>query len=108
MIARIRAALALGLKSLLLHKLRSSLAMLGILIANGALSPRSVAIATYALCGFANPGSMGVQLAILGSLCPERKTDFARVVVRAFVAGSAACFLTACIAGALYTEDMSS
>ena len=68
------------------------------------MSPRSVAIATYALCGFANPGSIGVQLAVLTSLCPQRRTDFARVVMRAFVAGLAACFMTACVAGLLLTE----
>ena len=74
---------------------------LGLLLSQGLLSPRSVAIATYALCGFANPGSVGVQLAVLTSLCPERRADFARVVGRAFVAGLCACFMTACVAGVL-------
>ena len=78
---------------------------LGIYINRGQLQPRSIIIATYALCGYANPGSMGVQLAVLTGLCPERKGDYAKVVVRAFIAGSCACFLTACIAGALITED---
>ncbi len=74
---------------------------LGVLIEAGALSPRSTTIATYALCGYANPGSVGVQLATLTSLCPERRGDFVATVGRAFVAGTIACFLTACIAGAL-------
>ena len=78
---------------------------LGTLIKNGDLSPRSIVIATYALCGFANPGSIGVQLATLSSLAPERKPDFSRVVFRAFVSGNMACFLTACIAGMLYDVD---
>ena len=68
------------------------------------LDPRSEVIATYALCGFANPGSIGVQLATLSSMAPGRKSDFADVAFRAFVSGSMACFLTACIAGALYDE----
>ena len=79
---------------------------LGRLIAAGQLSRRSAVVATYALCGFANPGSMGVQIAVLSSMAPERKSDFARVVFRAFIAGNAACFLTACIAGTLFNEDV--
>lgn len=78
---------------------------LGVAAATNQLSSRSVVIATYALCGFANPGSVGVQLAILSNLCPEKKALFANIIGRAFVAGSMACFLTACIAGALLTED---
>ena len=77
---------------------------LGKLIDAGDLSQRSTVIATYALCGFANPGSIGVQLATLSSMAPDRKSDFADVAFRAFVSGSMACFLTACIAGALYDE----
>ena len=75
---------------------------LGVLIKAGQLSNRSIVIATYALCGFANPGSIGVQLATLSSLAPERKADYAKVVMRAFISGTMACFLTACIAGTLY------
>ena len=75
---------------------------LGKLIDANELSQRSIVIATYALCGFANPGSIGVQLATLSSMAPTRKADFAAVAFRAFVSGSMACFLTACIAGALY------
>ena len=75
---------------------------LGKLIDANELSQRSIVIATYALCGFANPGSIGVQLATLSSMAPTRKADFASVAFRAFVSGSMACFLTACIAGALY------
>lgn len=78
---------------------------LGVLIAEGRLSDRSIIIATYALCGFANPGSIGVQLATLSSLAPNRKADFSKVVVRAFVSGNMACFMTACIAGTLYDAE---
>lgn len=78
---------------------------LGVLIENGEISKRSTVIATYALCGFANPGSIGVQLATLSSMAPGRKADFARVAFRAFISGTLACFLTACIAGALYDQE---
>ena len=74
---------------------------LGLLIEAGQLTPRASTIATYALCGFANPGSVGVQLATLASLCPQRKADVASVIGRAFVAGTVASFFTAGIAGAL-------
>ena len=56
-------------------------------------------IATYALCGFANFGSIGVMLGGLGVMAPHRKSDFAKVVLRAMIAANIACFMTACIAG---------
>ncbi|XP_077516259.1 putative transporter YutK [Amblyomma americanum] len=65
------------------------------------LEKRSVVIATYALCGFSNLGSIGICLGGLGAMAPDRKGDFAAVSIRALAAGSAACFLTACVAGSL-------
>ena len=65
------------------------------------LDPRSFVIATFALCGFANFGSIGIQIGGIGALIPERKDDLARLGVKALVAGTLANFLTACIAGAL-------
>ena len=65
------------------------------------LEPRSVVIGTYALCGFSHPAAIGIQLAALGTMAPERRADLARLAVRAFVAGTMACFLTACVAGSL-------
>jgi len=65
------------------------------------LDPRSFVIATFALCGFANFGSIGIQIGGIGALIPERKNDLARLGFRALVAGTLANFLTACIAGAL-------
>lgn len=67
----------------------------------GVLEERSVVIATYALCGFSNLGSIGITLGALGALCPERKGDLANMSIRALCAGSAACFLTACVAGSM-------
>jgi CNT family concentrative nucleoside transporter len=65
------------------------------------LDPRSFTIATYALCGFANFGSIGIQIGGIGALAPERKDDLARLGFRALVAGTLANFMTACIAGML-------
>lgn len=65
----------------------------------GRLFGRSEAIATFAVCGFANPGSIGIQVGVFSSLAPEKKEQVSDVVVRAFLTGTAACFLTASIAG---------
>ena len=65
------------------------------------LSPRAVVIATYALCGFANFGSIGIQVGGIGSLAPERSRDLARLGVKSLIAGTLACLMTACIAGIL-------
>ncbi|MGE0787691.1 MAG: NupC/NupG family nucleoside CNT transporter [Sandaracinaceae bacterium] len=65
------------------------------------LSPRAIVIATYALCGFANLGSIGIQLGGIGGMAPERRGDLARIGVRAMLAGTLACFMTACVAGIL-------
>jgi concentrative nucleoside transporter, CNT family len=65
------------------------------------LDPRTFTIATYALCGFANLSSIGIQIGGIGALAPERKGDLARLGLRALLAGTFANFLTACIAGVL-------
>jgi CNT family concentrative nucleoside transporter len=65
------------------------------------LDPRTFTIATYALCGFANLSSIGIQIGGIGALAPERRGDLARLGLRALLAGTFANFMTACIAGAL-------
>lgn len=60
---------------------------------------KSEVIAIYALCGFANFSSIGIQLGGLGPLAPKRKGDLAQVVLRALLGGVMACLLTASIAG---------
>jgi len=65
------------------------------------LDPRSFTIATYALCGFANFSSIGIQLGGIGALAPDRRADLARLGFRALLAGTLANFLSACIAGIL-------
>ena len=66
-----------------------------------AISERSKNIATYALCGFANFASIGIQLGGIGPLAPERQGDLARLGLRAMLGGTLAAFMTACIAGIL-------
>lgn len=65
------------------------------------ISERSQIIATYALCGFSNIGSIGIQIGGIGGIAPERQADLAQLGVRAMIAGSLACFMTAAIAGML-------
>jgi CNT family concentrative nucleoside transporter len=66
-----------------------------------ALDPRSFTIATFALCGFANFSSIGIQIGGIGALVPARRHDLARLGVRAMVAGTLANFVSACIAAIL-------
>jgi len=68
---------------------------------SGEISQRTAIIASYALCGFANVSSIGIQLGGLGGIAPERKHDLAILGVRAMIAGAFASFTTACIAGIL-------
>jgi CNT family concentrative nucleoside transporter len=65
------------------------------------LDPRSFTIATFALCGFANFGSIGIQIGGIGALAPNRRHDLARLGLRAMLAGTLANFMTASIVGFL-------
>jgi concentrative nucleoside transporter, CNT family len=67
----------------------------------GQLDPRSFTIATFALCGFANFSSIGIQIGGIGALAPSRRHDLARLGLRAMFAGTLANFITATIAGFL-------
>lgn len=71
------------------------------MIADKALDPRSVVIASYALCGFANPGSIGIAIGGMAGLAPERRPEITALGVRSFIGGTLACFSTACVAGIL-------
>jgi CNT family concentrative nucleoside transporter len=75
---------------------------LGSMLQEGvALDPRSVVIATYALCGFANFSSIAIQIGGIGGMAPERRGDLSRLGLRAMVAGTLANFMTACVVGIL-------
>jgi len=63
------------------------------------LGPRSFTIATFALCGFANLGSIGMQIGGIGALVPERRNELAKLGVRAMLAGTMANLISASIAG---------
>ncbi len=65
------------------------------------LHPASFTIATFALCGFANISSVGIQIGGIGALAPERRQDLARLGFRAMIAGTLANFVSACMAGIL-------
>jgi len=67
----------------------------------GALDPRSFTIATFALCGFANLSSIGIQIGGIGALAPNKKGELARLGIRAMLAGTMANLMSASIAGML-------
>ncbi len=72
-----------------------------ILQSDHALQHRSVVIATYALCGFANFGSIGIQIGGISGIAPKRRSDLAKLGLRAMIGGTLAACLTATIAGLL-------
>ena len=65
------------------------------------MSPRTVAIVTFALCGFANFSSIAIQMAVTGSLAPNQRPMIAKLGIRALVAGSLANLMSAALAGLL-------
>ena len=82
----------------------AAFAELQVMIENGTISIRSKTIATYALCGFSNLGSIAVTVGILSTLMPRsKKANILRLVVSAMISGNTVCFMTACVAGLFYT-----
>lgn len=69
--------------------------------AGAAIEPRSAVILTYALLGFANFSSIGIQIGGIGGLAPERRSEIASLGLRAMIAGNLAAFISACLAGML-------
>ena len=74
---------------------------LKLLIDNNQISEKSAIIASYALCGFANFGSIGIQLGGIGGIAPERRKDIAQLISKSMVGGALASWLTATLAGIL-------
>lgn len=68
------------------------------------LHPKSILIATYALCGFANFASIGIQIGGIGALAPKQRRVLSEFGIKALIGGTIACFLTAAIAGMLVTD----
>ena len=74
---------------------------LGEYVASGGLTERSRIIASYALCGFANFGSLAILLGGIGGIAPDRRHEVARLGLRSILSGSLATFMTACVVGML-------
>ncbi len=75
-------------------------ANLGVLQAEGVIEdPRAIIIATYALCGFANFSSMGIQIGGIGAIAPEQRPTLSRLALKSLIGGTVACLMTATIAG---------
>ena len=74
---------------------------LGDLIKDNLISERSAIISSYALCGFANFGSIGIQLGGIGAMAPEKRNVLSKIVFKAMIGGALASWLTATIAGIL-------
>jgi CNT family concentrative nucleoside transporter len=74
---------------------------LGELVKQGALAPRSCVIASYALCGFANFGSLAILIGGIGGMAPRRRSEVAALGLRSIASGSLSTFMTACVAGML-------
>ena len=71
------------------------------LVNNNLISNRSAVIASYALCGFANFGSIGIQLGGIGGMAPNRRKDLSKIAMKAMIGGAIASWLTATVAGLL-------
>ena len=89
----------LGVKTVLNEFL--AYADLARLVAQGDLSHRSAVIASYALCGFANFGSLAILLGGVGGMAPSRRPELASLGLRSILAGTLATLMTGCVAGLL-------
>jgi concentrative nucleoside transporter, CNT family len=90
----------MGVKTVL-NEFVAYLQLSSLLAAGTELHPRSIVIATYALSGFANFASIGIQIGGIGGIAPERRQDLSRLGLRAMVGGALAAFMTATLAGIL-------
>jgi concentrative nucleoside transporter, CNT family len=90
----------LGVKTVL-NEFVAYLQLASLLSGGVELSPRSIVIATYALCGFANFSSIAIQIGGIGGIAPSRRSDLSRIGLRAMIGGTLAAFMTATVAGML-------
>ncbi len=74
---------------------------LGVMLKNNEISQRTAQIASYALCGFANFASIGIQIGGISGIAPNKKKDVAKLAMKAMLGGALASWMTACIAGIL-------
>jgi CNT family concentrative nucleoside transporter len=87
----------LGLKTVI----NEFVAYLDLARSGAALEQRSRTILAYALCGFANPGSLGIMVGGLIALVPERREEIARLGIPAVIGGTLACLMTGAVVGIL-------
>jgi len=88
-------------QKLVLTELIAYLNLSDMMIGENGLSEKTAVIASYALCGFSNFASIGIQLGGIGSIAPDRKKDISKLVTKAMIGGAIASWITACIAGIL-------
>ena len=88
-------------QKIVLTELIAYLNLSGMEIGLNGISDKTAVIASYALCGFSNFASIGIQLGGIGSIAPERKKDLAQIVTKAMIGGALASWITASIAGLL-------
>ena len=88
----------MGLKTIL-NEFVAYLALAQQMEGNAVLSTRSFIITTYALCGFANFGSVAIMIGGIGGIAPERRGDLARLGLRSLVGGTLATMATGCVIG---------
>lgn len=69
------------------------------MVKTGGMNPRSIQMAMYSMCGFANFSSMGIQIGGIGAMVPDRRTDLVQLAPRAMLGGAMASWMTGCIAG---------
>ncbi|MBR3605073.1 MAG: NupC/NupG family nucleoside CNT transporter, partial [Candidatus Gastranaerophilales bacterium] len=67
-----------------------------------ALSEKSIAVATFACCGFANFSTVAIQISGIGELAPNQRKNLARLGLKALVCGTLVSYISACIAGILF------
>ena len=72
---------------------------------NNLISPKSITIATFALCGFSNFSSIAIQIGGIGAMAPNQQANLSRLGLKALLAATLACMMTATIAGALLTQE---
>jgi CNT family concentrative nucleoside transporter len=78
------------------------------MVEEGLLEPKSVVIATYALCGFSNLASIGAQLGALTPMAPGKAKSLSKLALSAMIAGNTACRLTGATAGLMYDANVDS
>ena len=88
-------------QKLVLTELIAYLNLSDMTVGDNGLSEKTAVIASYALCGFSNFASIGIQLGGIGSIAPDRKKDISKLVTKAMIGGAIASWITACIAGIL-------